>query len=68
MQVHKVDFYIYADCAEEADELKAALYDFVNRKRQQGIAVKASALTAALNKYQDNFFLNQFLKQNGNRK
>jgi hypothetical protein len=54
--------YVYADNQQQADELQQSLYAFVDIKRQHGIAVTASKLTDALNKYGNNYFVNQFLK------
>jgi hypothetical protein len=54
--------YVYADSQQQADELQQSLYAFVDNKRQRGIAVTASKLTDALNKYGNNYFVNQFLK------
>jgi hypothetical protein len=57
-----IKFYVYCDDDNEADELSRTLYSFVEDKRKQGIAVTAKRLTEALNKYKNNFFLNNFLK------
>jgi hypothetical protein len=63
MQPHKVSFYVYADSAEAAAKLEQTLQDFVLRKRSQSIAVRAETLTQALEKFADNYFVNQFLKR-----
>jgi hypothetical protein len=62
MLVKQISFYIYCDNDSEANELAKALHDFVESKRAQGIAVTAKKLTNALNKFKDNFFVNNFLK------
>ena len=62
MQPLPITFYAYCESESEAKELEKALYDFVNTKREQGIAVKAAKLTEALTKYKDNFFVTKFLK------
>lgn len=62
MQPYKITMYVYADNQQQADELQQSLYAFVDIKRQHGIAVTASKLTDALNKYGNNYFVNQFLK------
>ena len=62
MQPTLIQFYAYAENEAEAKALEKALYDFVNAKREQGIAVKAAKLTEALNKYKDNYFVTNFLK------
>ena len=55
-------FYAYCESEAEAKELEKTLYDFVNAKREQGIAVRAAKLTDALAKYKDNFFVTNFLR------
>jgi hypothetical protein len=62
MQVHKIEFFVYCDKEQEAKELSRALYEFVNTKREQGIAVKANKLTEAINKFKDNYFVTNYLK------
>jgi hypothetical protein len=63
----RINFYVYIETESDAVELETALHDFVNSKREQGIAVTANALKTALNRFKDNFFVNQFLKQNGRK-
>lgn len=62
MQPIQIKFYAYCENEAEAQELEKALYDFVNAKREQGVAVRAAKLTEALTKYRDNYFVTQFLK------
>ena len=62
MQPLPITFYAYCESEAEAKELEKALYDFVDSKRQQGVAVRAAKLTEALTKYRDNFFVTQFLR------
>lgn len=62
MQPTIIKFYAYCESEAEAQELEKALYDFVDAKRQQGVAVRAAKLTEALKKYKDNFFVTQFLR------
>lgn len=62
MQPYKIEFYAYCESEDEAKELSKALYDFVNAKREQGVAVRGKKLTEALIKYKDNFFVTNFLR------
>lgn len=62
MQPYKIEFYAYCENEDEAKELSKALYDFVNHKREQGVAVRAKKLIEALTKYKDNFFVTNFLR------
>lgn len=63
MKPYKANIYIYADNENEVAQFEKAFYDFVNLKRQQGIAVSAQKVTLALYKFKDNFFVNNFLNQ-----
>lgn len=62
MQPLPITFYAYCESEAEAKDLEKVLYDFVNAKREQGVAVRASKLTEALIKYKDNFFVTNFLR------
>lgn len=62
MQPYQAKIFIYADNENEVKEFEQIFYDFVNGKREQGIAVKAKKLTEALAKFHNNYFVNQFLK------
>lgn len=62
MQPYKIEFFAYCDNEDEAKELSKALYDFVNHKREQGVAVRAKKLIEAITKYKDNFFVTNFLR------
>lgn len=62
MQPLQITFYAYCESEAEAKELEKALYDFVNAKREQGVAVRATKLTEAINQYKDNFFVNNFIR------
>lgn len=62
MQPIAIKFYAYCESEAEAKELEKELYDFVETKRQQGVAVRAAKITQALKKYKDNFFVTQFLR------
>lgn len=62
MQPLQIKFYAYCDTEDEAKELEKALYDFVDAKRKQGVAVRAGKLTEALAKYKDNFLVTNFLR------
>lgn len=62
MQPLPITFYAYCESDAEVKELEKALYDFVNAKREQGVAVRASRLTEALGKFKDNIFVTNFLR------
>lgn len=62
MQAYNATIQIYAESEEELSTFQKAFYDFVNEKRNQGIAVSAKKLTQALTMFKDNQYLNNFLK------
>lgn len=62
MQPYKATLYVYAENEHEVAELEKVLYDFVNAKREQGIAVRAAKISEALKKYSNNFLVTNFLK------
>jgi hypothetical protein len=53
---------VYADSAENAENLAKDFYLFVDEKRKQGIAITAEKLAEALKRYKDNFLLISYLK------
>lgn len=62
LKPYKIDLFVYAENAQEAQSLQDELKAFVNEKRQQGVAVTASALLSALRKFKNNQLLFNFLK------
>lgn len=62
MTPYKANIYIYANSEDEVIEFQQLFYDFVNSKREQGIAVTATKLTQALKAFGSNPFLNNYLR------
>ena len=62
MQAYNVAIPIYAESEEEVAAFQKTFYDFVDEKRNQGIAVSAKKLTQALKMFKDNQYFNNFLK------
>ena len=62
MRGFEIKFNIYAESQGEADMATDAIKAFINAKAQQGIAVTAEKLTAAINKYKDNYFVTNYFK------
>ena len=62
LKPYKIDLFVYAENTQQAQELQDELKAFVNEKRQQGVAVTASALLYALRKFKNNQLLFNFLK------
>lgn len=66
MQPYKAQIDVYAESESEVAVLQDTFRALVNAKRNKGIAVTAKALTTALERFTDNFFVDNFLKSNGN--
>lgn len=54
--------YVYAESEEEALNLSSQLKDFVNAKRNQGIAVSADKLSKAIEVFGNSPLLLNYLK------
>lgn len=62
MQPYNATIPIYAETEDEVKAFEKNFYDFVNEKRNQGIAVSAKKMSQALAMFRDNAYLNNFLK------
>lgn len=62
MKPYNVTIPIYAETEAEVEAFRKDFYDFVDGKRQQGIAVSAKKMSQALAMFKDNQYLNNFLK------
>lgn len=61
MKPFKIDMWVYAESQAEAEALQQELLAFVQQKREQGIAVTASKVIKALQRFRDNVFVNNYL-------
>ena len=48
MEAYKISMFVYANSQDEANKLEKDLFNFVNEKREQGIAVSATKVSTAL--------------------
>ena len=62
MQPYKIEMYVYAESQQEADKLQATLRAFVENKRNQGVAVTATSLTNAVERFGTHPLINNFLR------
>lgn len=62
MKPYESRIYLYAENEAEVAEFEKAFYNFVNAKREQGIAVNAKKLTEAITKFKDNTFVTNYLR------
>ena len=63
MNTYKISMFVYANSKEEETALERCLYEFVDSKRKEDIAVTAQRLLCALEKFKDNIFVTEFLKR-----
>jgi hypothetical protein len=63
LQVYNIYIKVYAESQAEADALQAEFLAFVRDKREQGVAVKASRVIDALQRFKNNIFVHNFLNQ-----
>ena len=59
---YEVRFNVYAESQAEADAASAAIKAFISAKARTGVAVTATKLTQAVEKWKDNYFVNQYFK------
>lgn len=62
MKPYKIEIYVYAENDQQAEQVAQSAKAFVKKKYEQGILITADKLNAALNRFADNFIVNQFFK------
>lgn len=62
MQGYEIRFRVYANSQEEADLASAKLRTFVDNNARKGVAVTAEKIAAAIEKWQNNYFVTNFFK------
>ena len=62
MKPFKIEIYVYAETAEEAAKVQQSAINFVKAKYNKGILVTANKLSAAIDKFQDSYIVNQYFK------
>lgn len=63
MKPQQVSFYVYAEDEAQVKSLQQALNNFVRDKYNKGVLVTATKLQDALQRYGNNFVVNNFLKK-----
>ena len=63
MQGFEVKFNVYAESQEEADKATEAIKAFISEKAAQGVAVTASKLASAVERYRNNYFVTQYFSR-----
>lgn len=62
MKPYKIQIYVYAENDQEAEQVAQSAKEFVKKKYAQGILITADKLSAALERFADNFIVNQYFK------
>lgn len=63
MKGFEIRFNVFADSQEEADRATLALRSFVDGKAREGVAVTADKIARAVEKWKDNYFVNNYLNK-----
>ena len=62
MRGFPIQFNIYAESQAEADRASEAIKAFISAQAEKGVAVTAGKLTAAIDKYKDNFLVTSYFR------
>ncbi len=62
MQPYKIEIYVYAENADEAAKVQRSAINFVKEKYNRGILISADKLSNAIEKFKDNYIVNQYFK------
>lgn len=62
MKPYKIQIYVYAENDQEAEQVAQSAKAFVKKKYEQGILITADKLSTALERFADNFIVNQYFK------
>lgn len=63
MKPEKVAFWVYAESAEEVQELQSSLNAFVREQYGRGVLVTASKLSEALKRFGGNALIGSYLNR-----
>lgn len=62
MQGFKVEFNIYAESQEEADQASEAIKQFISSNAKEGRAVTAKKIVEAMSRWSNNYFVKSYFK------
>lgn len=62
MQGYEVRFNVYANSQEEADFASTLIKQFITEQAQKGVAVTASKIAEAVEKWKGNYFVSSFFR------
>lgn len=59
---HMIALHVYAESDVEAEKLEEELKEFVKRKYEQGVYVRAASLTRLIQQYGNNSIINAYVR------
>lgn len=62
LKPHTIALHVFADSDAEAERLEEELKEFVKKKYDQGVYVRAASLTRLIQQYGNNAIINSFIK------
>ena len=62
MQGYEVKFNVYANSQEEADFASTLIKQFITEQAQKGVAVTATRIAEAVEKWRNSFFVTNYFK------
>ena len=62
MKGYKIEFNIYAESQQEADQAADAIKQFISAQAQKGRAVTAKKISDAMSRLSNNFFVKKYFK------
>lgn len=62
MQGYKIEFYVYAESQEEADNAASEIKAFISSYAREGRAVTARKISEAVSRFKNNFLVRNYFK------
>lgn len=62
MEGYKIEFNVYAENQQEADEAAETIKRFISAQAQEGRAVTAKKISEAVTRWGNNFFVKNYFK------
>jgi hypothetical protein len=62
MQPFRATIYIYANSLDEVKDFENAMYQFVNYKREHGVAIMAEKFKDVINTFKESTVIDQYFK------
>lgn len=62
MKGYKIEFFVYAESQEEADEACRTIKEFIDSNAREGRAVTAKKISDAVTRWSNNFFVKNYFR------